>query len=92
MSELVNGKPSWTLNSRAIWYNQDHNLWIIGPLHQIGTTMGFFYTTRTLLGANENGKWKSFVEKKWKKIDKNDFSIECIARNTSLLEICLGLK
>ena len=80
MSELVNGKPSWTLNSRAIWYNQDHNLWLIGNLNQIGTTIGRFFTTGTLLGANKNGKWKSFIEKKWKKLDKNDFSIECIAR------------
>ena len=80
MSELVNGKPSWTLNSKAIWYNQDHNLWLIGNLNQIGTTMGRFFTTGTLFGANKNGKWKSSIEKKWKKLDKNDFSIECIAR------------
>ena len=33
-----------------------------------------------LLGANENGKWEFFIEKTWKKLDTNDFSIECIAR------------
>ena len=79
-TELVNGKPCWTLNSEAIWYNQDHNIWIIGNLDQIGTTKGHFFTTGTLFGANEDGKWKSFIEKKTRKIGKNDFSIERIAR------------
>ena len=78
MSASVNGKPSWISQTKAIWHNQDHNLWLIGNLNQIGTSMGFFFTTGTLFGAN--GKWNSFIEEKWKKLDTNDFSIECIAR------------
>ena len=81
MSELVNGKPSWTLNSEAIWYNQDLNIWVVGNLNQIGTTKGHFFTTGTLFGANEDGKWKlPLPQKKTRKINKNDFSIERIAR------------
>jgi hypothetical protein len=86
MSASVNGKPSWTSQSKAIWYNQDHNLWLIGNLNQIGTTMGFFFTTGTLFGANENGKWNSIIEKTWKNPDKNDFTIECIARKGTNLQ------
>ena len=57
-------------------------MWIIGNLNQIGKNWynGHFFTTETLFGANENGKWKSFIGKKLKKLDKNDFSIEYIAR------------
>ena len=55
-------------------------MWIIGNLNQIGTTMGHFFTTGTLFGNGWNGKWKSFIENEWKKLDTNDFSIECIAR------------
>ena len=80
MSTSVNGKPSWTSQSKAIWYIQNRNTWMIGDLKNIGEPLGFIYTTGFLLGANENAKWNSFIEKKWKKLDKNDFSIECIAR------------
>ena len=57
-------------------------MWIIGSLNDIGKAMGgiSIYTEGTLLGANENGKWNSFIEETWKKIDTNDFSIECINR------------
>ena len=57
-------------------------MWIIGNLNQIGKNWynGHFFTTETLFGANEDGKWKSFIENKTRKIGKNDFSIERIAR------------
>ena len=79
-SALVNGKPSWTSQSTAIWYIQVGNTWEIGNLNNIGKPLGNIYTTGTLFGANENGKWNSLIEKKWKKLGTNDFSIECIAR------------
>ena len=77
-SASINGKPSWKSQSKAIWKCQ--NDWWIGNLSSIGKDRGSIYTTGTLFGANENGKWNSFIEKKWKKLDTNDFSIECIAR------------
>ena len=55
-------------------------MWMIGNLTNIGEPLGFIYTNGILLGANENGKWNSLIEKSWKKLDMNDFSIECIAR------------
>ena len=81
-SALVNGNPSWTSKSTAIWYSQDDNDWQIGDLINIGTDLGVIYTDGMLLTPNENGKWnyKNYTEKKWKELDTNDFSIECIAR------------
>ena len=77
-STLVNGKHSWTSQSKAIW--NCGNVWWIGSLNNIGKAVGAFTTTGMLLGANENGKWESFIKKAWKKLDKNDFNIECIAK------------
>ena len=80
LSPSVNGKPSWTLNSKAIWYNQDYKMWLIGNLNDIGKPMGAIYTTGILLGANENAKWNYSNGKIWKELATYDFSIECIAR------------
>merc|ERR1711971_1139581 len=68
MSTSVNGKPSWTSQSKAIWYIQNRNMWVIGHLRNIGKPNGTIVTTGTLFGANENGKWNSIIEKKWKKL------------------------
>ena len=80
MSESVNGKPSWTSQSTAIWYCQDGSTWEIGNLNDIGKPMGVIFTYKMLLGANENGKWSYNNGEMWKELDTNDFSIECIAR------------
>ena len=79
-SALVNGKPSWTSQSTAIWYSQDDNDWQIGDLINIGTDLGIIYTDGMLLTPNKNGKWMYDIEEMWKELDTNDFSIECIAR------------
>ena len=80
LSALVNGKPSWTLHSKAIWYCQDQNIWVIGNLYNIGKPNGPIYTRGMLLGANANRKWNYKCEKNWKEVETNDFSIECIAK------------
>ena len=80
LSASVNGKPSWTSQSTAIWGMQNSNMWIIGNLDKIGTYMGTISTSGMLFGANENGKWNYFDGKMCKKLDTNDFRIECIAR------------
>ena len=80
LSASVNGKPSWRTQSTGIWYVQDLNVWMIGSLNDIGTPICAIFIAGTLFGANENGKWNYFIEKTWKKLDANDFSIECIDR------------
>ena len=89
MSTSVNGKPSWTSQSTAIWYSQDYNLWMIGNIKDIGRPSGIIGTVDLLSRTNE-----SFVQCLCHgKINRNDFSLECIARkgtNQQLL-ICLNL-
>ena len=80
LSESVNGKPSWTSQSTAIWYSQDDNDWEIGNLNDIGKNLGVIITNEMLLGANENSKWGYNNGEMWKELDTNDFSIECIVR------------
>ena len=80
LSAIVNGKPSWTSLSKAIWYSQVDNDWEIGNLNDIGKNVGVIYTDEMLLTPNENGKWNYKHGKKWKELDTNDFSIECIVR------------
>ena len=53
---------------------------MIGRLSSIGKPNGPFYTTGTLFGASESIDWNSHIEKTWKKLDKNDFTIECVVR------------
>ena len=74
MSASINGKPSWKSQSNVIWYSS--SFWRIG--NDDGT--GDIITSGLLLGANESGKWIYWHEKKFKDIDTNDFSIECIAK------------
>ena len=43
ISSIVNGKPSWTSTSNAIWYTQGH--WLLGPLEFIGQFLGSIYSS-----------------------------------------------
>ena len=87
LSALVNGKPSWTSHSKAIWYCQDQKIWVIGRLNNIGKPNGPIYTRGMLLGANANHKWIYKCEKNWKELETNDFRIECITRKGKVLRI-----
>ena len=86
LSASVNGKPTWTSQSTAIWYVQDQHIWVIGNPYNIGKPIGGIYIAGTLFGATENGKWNSSIAMSWKKLDMNDFSIECIARKGTNLQ------
>ena len=76
LSESVNGKPSWTSQSTAIWFFQDRNVWMIGHLNDPDQISRTIVTNDLLPRAKEN----VVVCLCHGKIDSNDFSIECIAR------------
>jgi len=44
-SRLVDGKPSWTSDSQAIWYVSEFNFWCIGALDAIGKSNSWFKRT-----------------------------------------------
>ena len=58
ISDPINGKPSWTSNSRAIWYLLTE-IWFIGDLENIGEDFGSIYTNDNdggLDDTNNNGE------------------------------------
>jgi len=66
LSAIVNGKPSWTSLSKAIWYSQVDNDWEIGNLNDIGKNVGVIYTDGMLLTPNE--KWQMELQT-WKEVE-----------------------
>ena len=83
-SASVNGKPSWTSQSKAIWKHPRLNTWMIGNLKDTGTHWGSIYTNGLGL-RSKYSKW--YNGKIWKQLDPIDFSIECISRKGTLLFI-----
>ena len=73
-SALVNGKPSWTSQSKALWYNPSGDKWMIGNQINTGTRRGSMFTYGLRLGSNY-GKFSD--GKIWKRLEQTDFSIEC---------------
>ena len=80
-SASVNGKPSWTSQSKALWYNPSGDKWMIGNQKNIGTRRGFMFTYGMPLGSKD-GKYSD--GKIWKRLDQTDFSIECNKYNQAL--------
>ena len=73
-SALVNGKPSWTSQSKALWYNPSGDNWYIGNQIIYCTRSAAMYTYGRHLGS-KYGKY--YNGKIWKRLDPIDFSIEC---------------
>ena len=94
-SASVNGKPSWTSQSKAIWCNQGQlgrykdDQWMIGNRNETGTRRGSIYTygMRQMRSGSKYGRWHN--GKTWKQLDRtaNDFSIECIKGKGTTLYI-----
>ena len=98
LSASVNGRPTWTSQptaqtATAIWYVQDHNIWMIGELIEIGKPKGSIVTEGTLFGANSKWKYNKRKNNTWTEIvDTNDFSIECIARKGTNQQYLIQIK
>ena len=45
VSEKINGEATWVLYSKAIWYSQRANVWVIGDLSRIGTHIGGIFSS-----------------------------------------------
>ena len=79
-SSTVNGRPSWTSASAAIWYTPAYEKWAIGPLYKIGTDVRGIASEKTdeLVDPQDVLSWAYVFGDKWKKDDKNDIIVECI--------------
>ena len=81
-SKPVNGRPSWTSASQAIWYIPEFGQWGIGNLGNIGTKFRGIKSIDVdeLVEPQNIMDWQYYnVVTKWNiPDDKNDIIIECI--------------
>merc|ERR1712190_415012 len=85
-SALVNGKPSWTTNSQAIWYVPESKFWCIGALSGIGTDI---CGVSSAIGINDRflncpygvpkNSWEFHSsESGWTPAGLNDVNVNCL--------------
>ena len=89
LSKLVNGKPSFSNNKKAIWYMPSsrhllHNEWVFGNMKSI-ESLNPIVNLRTVDNQGDldltnvpSKKWKYIRYKKWRDVlTEKDVSIEC---------------
>ena len=80
ISDPINGKPSWTSNSRAIWY-LFNGYWFIGDLENIGENYASIYTNDNDGGLDDtNNQWKYWDGSNWIPASTNDIFINCTSK------------
>ena len=82
-SSFVNGKPSWTLNSSAIWYVIEYNVWAIGNLEDIGTAIGAIISGDSTFWCPfdmPSEYWKYYYMSAWINAGGNGIKIECLGK------------
>ena len=80
-SSTVNGRPSWTSESYAIWYIPKFKEWAIGHLDNIGTIYFGIKSEEVdeLVDPQNVVSWQYYTGSKWNSTDdKNDIIVECI--------------
>ena len=79
ISSEVNGKPSWTSSSMAIWYIPESKVWGIGPVGSIGSSfIGIFGSKNGMDYPYEIKEWKYVIDKDTiETATENDISIKC---------------
>ena len=79
---IVNGKPSWKndVYESAIWYLQSSNIWLIGPLSEIGTGICWIFASNDFSGITDNdNQWLYWNGNAWTSpSDPNDIQIACM--------------
>ena len=92
VSDPINGKPTWTLGSHAIWYDSDYNKWRIGFLDDIGTTTCAITAIDDYAGLDDNNnEWKYWAgsDNGWIWADANDVVINCTSKDEATLCVFL---
>ena len=80
ISDLVNGQPSWTSNSHAIWYSLDSYSWLIGNLDGIGENYCYIYGHDNNNGGLDNNQWNYWDGSAWIPASANDIFINCTSK------------
>ena len=89
LAVTVNGHPSWTSSTHAIWYSIDSKQWVIGPFSSLGSVNGIFsgceQDKNYLMPCEQNGwMYRNYRFKEWQKpngygllYNDNDINIQC---------------
>ena len=84
LSVKINGDQSWISNDngKAIWYNPEKYIWLIGSEENIGGEIGSFYAPRIPGSGPDNDRnvW-SYHHNGWKTDNANDVSVACKGKN-----------
>jgi hypothetical protein len=82
-SSMVNGKPSWTSTSQAIWYDQDYDNWKVGSLDDIGTSMVGMKSDSANGCPFDKGseEWNYWYNDVWTSAGPNEIKLDCLKGN-----------
>ena len=79
LSSPINGKPSWTSESQAIWFILQWNQWAIGPIDSLGTTSRGIRSSQYSKDPQNVVSWDyNDIESGWWSAE-NDILVECIS-------------
>ena len=80
LSSTVNGRPSWTTESQAIWYVPEYKDWAIGSLENIGNTLSGISSVddNEVDDPQHMVSWNYSNGDEWVVDEKNDIIVECI--------------
>ena len=84
ISDQINGKPSWTSVSNAIWYSLSFG-WLIGPQYVIGEDLGFIYAADDYGGLDDTLRFRIDVPAHLLILEKICANILSIQGNTIII-------
>ena len=82
ISDPIDGKPSWTSVSNAIWYKLEYDAWALTPLEAIGGSNADIYANDFYGGLDDtNNQWYYWDGSNWIPASANDIFINCTSKN-----------
>ena len=67
ISADVNGKPSYRLGGKAIWYNVDRKQWFFGAIDDVGSYTGYIFAVDNFGELTDlRNVWKYWNGNEWK--------------------------
>ena len=81
ISETLNGKPSWEVSGKTIWYISDINAWAIGPSSFVESDIGYIMAYDYFGGlTDDQNVWGYYSYDQggtWMTSGPNDTSVQC---------------
>jgi hypothetical protein len=75
---IVDGKPSYVNDYKAIWYDSSNTLWVIGSVENIGQNSASMLAYDGFSGLTDpNNEWLHYFEGSWVPSSPNDINITC---------------